>query len=240
LRDLVSYNEKHNTVNGENNRDGNNANWSWNSGAEGITDDASISENRRIRARAMITTLLMSFGTPMLVGGDEFGNTQFGNNNPYCQDNVITWIVWEAINKQDKDFVRYVRRVINLRKKMKIFTRSKFFNGKVIEKYARYKIKDIMWLTNDGKEFTNNDWYLEKRHSLASFIYGGENKSYLIIYNASSNSENWQLPSFCKKAEVSLLLDSSETIMTDVKFNMTDKFSVPAWSVMVLDIKKGK
>ncbi|MBR3502510.1 MAG: glycogen debranching protein GlgX [Alphaproteobacteria bacterium] len=239
LRDLVSYNEKHNMVNGEDNRDGNNANWSWNSGAEGLTNDSAISENRRIRARAMISTLLMSFGTPMIVCGDEFGNTQFGNNNPYCQDNVITWIVWEAITKQDKDFARYVRRVINLRKKMKIFARKKFFDGKVIEKYARYKIKDIIWLTEEGKEFTNNDWYLEKRHSLGCFVYN-ENKSYLIIYNASSNQENWQLPAFCKNAEVSLLLDSSETIMTDVKFNTADKFCVPAWSVMVLDIKKGK
>lgn len=127
LHDLVSYNEKHNMVNGENNRDGNDANWSWNSGAEGETEKRSVIENRDLRTRAMLATLLMSFGTPMLVAGDEFGNTQFGNNNPYCQDNVLTWIVWQAIRQQDRDLVRYVRRLIQQRQKMDVFARKKIF-----------------------------------------------------------------------------------------------------------------
>lgn len=143
LHDLVSYNTKHNQVNGEENRDGNDANWSWNSGIEGITDDEAVNLNRRQRLRAMLATLFTSFGTPMLVAGDEFGNTQFGNNNPYCQDNVMTWIVWEAINSQDKELAKYVQKLIALRRKMNIFQRTGFFNGQIIEKYAKQKLKTL-------------------------------------------------------------------------------------------------
>lgn len=116
LHDVVSFNGKHNLSNGENNRDGTDSNWSWNSGAEGETDNPVILENRRQRMKAMISTLLLSFGTPMILAGDEFAHSQFGNNNPYCQDNVLTWIAWDAISKEDKEQVKFVRRVIGLRK----------------------------------------------------------------------------------------------------------------------------
>lgn len=237
LHDLVSYNSKHNLVNGENNRDGNDSNWSWNSGAEGQSDDNTIKNNRNLRTRAMLATLLMSFGTPMLVAGDEFGNTQFGNNNPYCQDNVLTWLVWQAIDSEDKNLARYVRRLIALRKKMKIFSRLKFFNGQIIEKYARQKIKDIMWLNNNGNEFTNQDWYLENRHSLACFIYNNKN-SYIMIYNAQAFTEKWKLPAFCKNAEVEIVLDSSEENAAVRKIDTAQNLVVAAWSVMILKIAK--
>ena len=97
LNDLVSYNGKHNSANGESNRDGTDSNWSWNSGAEGETTNAVVLKNRSDRLKAMMATLMMSFGTPMMVFGDEFARTQMGNNNPYCQDNAITWIAWEGI-----------------------------------------------------------------------------------------------------------------------------------------------
>ena len=110
LNDLVSYNLKHNSANGEDNRDGTNANWSWNSGQEGETDNQTVIENRRLRMRAMMATLLLSFGTPMIFAGDEFLHPQLGNNNPYCQDNVLTWLAWEAIDQQGREFTRFVRK----------------------------------------------------------------------------------------------------------------------------------
>ena len=236
LTDLVSYNEKHNMVNGENNRDGNDANWSYNSGEEGKSQNKTILKNRLLRKKAMLATLLMSFGTPMLVAGDELGNTQFGNNNPYCQDNVLTWIVWEAIDKEDRELTRYVKKLIDLRKRMGIFSRLKFFDGKIIEKYARYKIKDMMWLKNDGTEFENADWYMESRRSLAAFVYQ-EDRSYIMICNADASEDIWRLPAFCKNAEVEIVLDSTDTLSGNyIKPN--EELTVPAWSVIVLEIRK--
>lgn len=238
LYDLVSYNEKHNMVNGENNRDGNDANWSWNSGVEGETEDASILDNRNLRIKSMLATLLLSFGTPMLVAGDEFHNTQFGNNNPYCQDNVLTWLVWDAVNSEDRDLVRYVRRLIQLRQKMPVFSRRKFFTGKLVEKYARYEIKDIMWFREDGVEFQNVDWYMEDRRSLSCLIYS-EPVAYFIIYNANSQPMDWTLPEFLQKTKISLALDSSEQIKTDTPIE-TENVEVPAWSVWVLELRKSE
>lgn len=236
LTDLVSYNEKHNMVNGENNRDGNDANWSYNSGEEGKSTNKLVLKNRMLRKKAMLATLLMSFGTPMLVAGDELGNTQFGNNNPYCQDNVLTWIVWEAIDKEDKNLAGYVKKLIGLRKRMGIFSRLKFFSGRVVEKFARYHIKDMMWLKNDGTEFENNDWYLENRHSLASFVYQ-EERSYILICNAQAAEDEWRLPAFCKNAEVEVVLDSTDTLSGDY-IKPSEGITVPAWSVIVLEIRK--
>lgn len=235
LNDLVSYNEKHNMVNGENNRDGNDANWSWNSGAEGETDDAAVAGNRLLRLKAMAATLFLSFGTPMFVAGDEFRHTQFGNNNPYCQDNVLTWIVWEALNTDDRQLARYFRKLIHLRRKMKIYRRLKFFNGRQAAKYARWNLKDIMWFKEDGGEFETGDWYAENRKTLSCFVYD-EKKSYFLIFNADSGKVGWILPEFCKKADVSLLLDSSETYQENQKMQIS--FEAPAWSVMVLSLVK--
>lgn len=238
LHDLVSYNDKHNYINGEDNRDGNSANWSWNSGEEGDSDNKEIKQNRYLRMKAMLATLMLSFGTPMIVAGDEFGNTQFGNNNPYCQDNILTWIAWEAIDKHDKNLARYVKRLIALRKNMKIFDRLKFFSGRNVAKKGRNNIKDIMWLNNNGLEFTNQDWYIENRHSIACYIYGGTKYSYMIIYNAHNETELWSLPSVCKNSKIEIVLDSSESRISEEAFGKDKVFEVPAWSVMVLKISE--
>ncbi len=235
LYDLVSYNEKHNLVNGEDNRDGNSANWSWNSGEEGESDNKEVNANRLCRLRGMLATLMMSFGTPMMVAGDEFGNTQFGNNNPYCQDNVLTWIVWEAISKKDKDLARYVKRLIALRKNMKIFGRIKFFTGQVVCGKGKNAVKDIMWLNNNGAEFTHQDWYMDQRHSMACFVYG-DKQSYMMIYNAHNENEVWQMPVFCKNARAEIVLDSSEEYFVPKQINVGKAFEVPAWSVTVIKI----
>ena len=126
LRDLVSYNDKHNEANGQDNRDGTDDNRSWNCGAEGPSGDPAVLALRARQSRAMLATLLLSFGIPMLLGGDEMGRTQQGNNNAYCQDNEITWLDWTA---QDAGLLEFTRRLIALRKAHPVFRRNRFLAG---------------------------------------------------------------------------------------------------------------
>ena len=233
LKDLVSYNAKHNFSNGENNRDGTDSNWSWNSGFEGETHNPTIKENRLQRLKAMTTTLLMSFGTPMMLAGDEFAHTQFGNNNPYCQDNVLTWIAWDAISKGNKELIKYVRRVIMLRKKLRIFNRRRFFTGKVVNK----GYKDLTWYNEEGKEFTSENWHDINRKSISYCVYTGS-RFVFAIFNANYNPQNWILPTLESKYKWNLLLDSSSKFKEDTKLGGGNSIQVPAWSVLVFEIKK--
>jgi isoamylase len=154
LQDLVSYNEKHNEANGEGNRDGSNDNNSWNCGVEGPTDDPAIKVLRERQKRNLVTTLLLSQGVPMLLGGDELSHTQKGNNNAYCQDNELTWLNWELTDEQ-KDFHEFVRGVIRIWKENPVFHRRKFFKGRAIR---GSDIKDISWLEPSGQEMSDEAW----------------------------------------------------------------------------------
>ena len=154
LEDLVSYNIKHNQANKENNVDGSDANFSWNCGAEGPTDARAILKLRERQKKNFMTTLLLSLGIPMIVAGDEFGRTQRGNNNAYCQDNPIGWVDWSILD-QNRDFLTFVKRLIKLRAQHPVFRRSAFFLGDRVDKSD---IKDIMWLSPNGGEMTQADW----------------------------------------------------------------------------------
>ena len=231
LNDLTSYNDKHNLANGENNRDGTNANWSSNSGIEGLTEDTKINDIRTLKMKALMATLLLSFGTPMICAGDEFANTQFGNNNPYCQDNILTWIVWEAITRKNRELVRYVRSLIKLRKRMYVFAKESFFTGKTI---AKNGFKDLAWYTESGQEFSKNDWHDPKRKSLA-FAACLNNKILLTIFNANSEQINWKLPSLKKTKNWQLLIDSSSKIK-NVTLGSGKFLNVPACSVVAMEI----
>ena len=233
LNDLVSYNHKHNLSNGEQNKDGTDSNWSWNSGIEGDTDNSIVLENRYQRARAMLTTLLLSFGTPMIVAGDEFMRTQLGNNNPYCQDNALTWIAWEGITDTNKQFASFVRKVVRLRKKLKIFERRKFFTGRSIDKSG---YKDIAWYTEKGKEFEAGDWHDGNRRCLSYCVYNG-NRFVVVIFNANFNDVDWKLPSLPEDMSWNLILDSSLK-MQDAEAFSGKVIKVPGWSVLVYDTKK--
>lgn len=234
LRDLVSYNQKHNISNGENNRDGTDSNWSWNSGAEGESKNPLIGSNRFARAKAMLSTLLLSFGTPMLVAGDELAKTQMGNNNPYCQDNIITWMNWEGIDAEARELARFVRRLIHLREKLGIFKRRKFLTGKPIDKTG---VKDITWYTESGKEFENNDWHDGNRKALSYAVYDG--KEYVfVIMNANYNEIYWKLPNIDKSCSWKLLLDSSGNFDKVSKLNSNGYVTVPGWSVLLFEVKK--
>ena len=155
LRDLVSYNEKHNAANGENNNDGENNNQSWNCGVEGPTDDPEILELRAQQQRNFITTNLLSQGVPMICHGDELGRTQGGNNNGYCQDNEITWIDW---GKADHGLIEFTRSVAELRAAHPVFRRRRFFDGLPVRRRGSVHIPDISWFTPDGSEMSDEDW----------------------------------------------------------------------------------
>ncbi len=147
LRDLVSYDTKHNEANGEDNRDGTDDNRSWNCGVEGPSDDPAIVALRARQSRALLTTLLLSFGVPLLLGGDELGRTQQGNNNAYCQDNEITWFDWSNI---DHDLLAYSRRLVALRRAHPVFRRRRFLTG--------VEASNLEWFTPAGTPMTSDDW----------------------------------------------------------------------------------
>ncbi len=154
LHDTVAYNDKHNEANGENNQDGHNDNRSWNCGAEGPTDDEGVNALRRRQLRNFMATLLLSQGVPMIVGGDEFGRTQKGNNNAYCQDNEVSWFDWNQSDWQ-KGLHEFTRRLIEIRRKHPIFRHTKYFRGRRIHHAG---IKDIMWLDVSGQEMSAEQW----------------------------------------------------------------------------------
>jgi glycogen operon protein len=147
LRDLVSYDNKHNEANGEDNRDGANDNRSWNSGFEGPTDDPSVLALRAQRSRAMLTTLLLSFGVPMLLGGDELGRTQNGNNNAYCQDNEISWVDWSSV---DADLLSFTKRLVALRRAHPVFRRHRYLTG--------VEAAELGWFNPAGTPMTQEYW----------------------------------------------------------------------------------
>jgi len=171
LRDLVSYDAKHNEANGEDNRDGINENDSWNCGVEGPTDDPGILDLRRRQQKNLLATLLLSQGVPMLLAGDELGNTQDGNNNAYCQDNEISWIKWK---EADDDLVAFVRSLTRIRREHPVFRRPYFFRRQTI---PGTDVKDIVWLTAEGREKTEEDWRFPEARCLG-FLLGGDAGEY--------------------------------------------------------------
>ncbi|MFA9431751.1 glycogen debranching protein GlgX, partial [Egicoccus sp. AB-alg2] len=166
LADLVSYNDKHNEANGEDNRDGTDDNRSWNCGVEGPTDDPDVLALRARQQRNFLTTLLLSQGVPMLLGGDELGRTQGGNNNGYCQDNEISWYDWDAV---DEDLLAFTRGLIGLRAEHPIFRRRRWFQGRPLR---GEEIDDIAWLRPDGTEMDDEDWDASYAKSLQVFLNG--------------------------------------------------------------------
>jgi isoamylase len=203
LRDLVSYNEKHNEANREDNRDGSDNNNSWNCGAEGPTGDPEILALRRRQMRNFLTTMLLSQGVPMLVAGDEVGRTQGGNNNAYCQDDAISWIDWD-LSEEGKDLLAFTRKLIRLRLDHIVFRRGRFFQGAVI---PGTDVKDVTWLRADGEEMTEADWANTQARMLCLLLSGeaglmhlterGEKETddtFLLIVNASHEEVGQRLP----------------------------------------------
>ena len=235
LRDLVSFEHKHNEANGENNHDGTNENWSSNGGTEGVVAPLKVMKKRFRRAQNLMATLLFSFGTPMITAGDEFLKTQFGNNNPYGQDNVLSHIVWDAIEPQGYEFARFVKTLIKLRKSLPCFEYKYFFTG---QKISGTLYKDLAWYNEKGIEFTASDWQDPLRQSISYMVFDGKNLLFLVM-NASSNSVKWQFP-VCKKMKYwELLFDTSGTFQNQ-KIEGGKTFEVPSECVIAIKISKDK
>jgi isoamylase len=244
LRDLVSYNEKHNEANGEDNNDGESHNRSWNCGVEGPTDDPEILELRARQSRNILATLLLSQGTPMIAHGDEIGRTQHGNNNVYCQDSELAWMDW-TLAETNADLLEFTRNVITLRRKHPVFRRRRFFEGRPIR--SGDQTRDIAWLTPAGEEMTLSDWDSGFGKSLTVFLngegipepnYRGErvvDDSFMLCFNAHSDELQFEAPDPVYGSKWAVVLDTSlPTGLSDATLSADEAITVPARALLVL------
>jgi glycogen operon protein len=192
LGDLVSYNEKHNEANGEDNRDGHNENRSWNCGVEGPSEDPAVLALRLRQKRNLLASLLLSQGVPMILGGDELSRTQRGNNNAYCQDNELSWFDW-SLDERQKLFLEFVARMIMLRRRHPVFSRRRYVR---VDTLTAEGLKQIIWLSPDGREMTESDWQQDFARCIGVYLAGGaierrgprgqliKDSNFLLLFNA--------------------------------------------------------
>ncbi len=222
LKDLVSYNEKHNMANGEDNRDGESHNRSWNCGVEGPTEDHDIRKLRRRQQRNFITTLLLSQGTPMICHGDEFGRTQNGNNNAYCQDNELAWMDWSMLNlDKNSEFFGFVKRVLGIRSKHPVFRRQRFLTGGPLGSDVRDR--DIAWMVPSGKLMTQDDWDHDFGRAIMVYFNGSaisetvefgqpiKDDSFILIFNAHDGDIEFTLPGRELGGKWKLMVDTADS-----------------------------
>jgi glycogen operon protein len=241
LRDLVSYNEKHNEANGENNADGESHNRSWNCGAEGPTDDPAVNALRRRQQRNILATLFLSQGIPMLLAGDESGRTQHGNNNAYCQDNEISWLDWE---NRDEALLEFTRRLIRIQARHPVFRRRRWFIGRPVRGAG---VSDIAWLRPDGEEMTDADWQQPHAKSFVVFLNGDalreidedgrpvHDDSFLLLFNGHHEPIPFAVPSARFGTEWTLVVDTAVESQEEARrFGAGEKIDVEGRSVVVL------
>jgi isoamylase len=216
LHDLVSYNEKHNEANGEDNRDGTNDNRSWNCGVEGPTGDSEVYFLRERQRRNFLSSLLLSQGVPMLLAGDELGRTQLGNNNAYCQDNEISWVDWE-LDEERVALLEFVSAIVALRREHPVFRRRTFFQGRAVHG----SVKDIGWFTPDGTEMDEAEWRAPDVSTLGVFLNGEEipdrdprggwvvDASFMLLLNGGAEPALFRLPGEPWAKEYELLADTA-------------------------------
>ncbi|OBB92443.1 glycogen debranching protein GlgX [Mycobacterium sp. 852002-30065_SCH5024008] len=244
LNDLVSYNEKHNLANGEDNRDGESHNRSWNCGVEGPTDDPEIMELRCRQMRNFWATLMLSQGTPMIAHGDELGRTQDGNNNVYCQDSELSWMDWSLADK-NSDLLAFARKVSTLRKHHPVFRRRRFFEGEPIR--TGEEVRDIAWLNPSSREMTHEDWDESIHKCVAVFLNGeaitapnarGErvvDDSFLLCFNAGEEPVEFVMPNDDYAQEWTVELDTNHPGGdADQLVKPEEKVSLPGRSLLVL------
>jgi isoamylase len=246
LRDLVSYNDKHNEANGEDNRDGESHNRSWNCGAEGPTDDDNVNNLRNRQLRNFLATLLLSQGVPMICGGDELGRTQHGNNNAYCQDDEISWYDWAHA---DASLLGFTRDLIRLRSEHPVFCRRRWFQGRAIR---GTDVSDIGWFTPGGTEMSDQDWQTGYAKSLGVFLNGdaiptlgerGErivDDSFYVMFNAHSEPVEFVLPEskwgehWTIALDTSTLPDHVDVEKTGREVGAGEHLHVQGWSLVLL------
>ena len=241
LNDSVTYNDKHNEANGEDNKDGSPDNRSWNCGVEGPTDDAAINDLRERQIRNMLATLLLSQGTPMLLAGDEFGRTQQGNNNAYCQDSEISWVNWEIAEKGER-LIAFVKHLTSLRHRFPILRRSRFLTGDYNEEL---EIKDVTWINASGAEMHGQDWadanmrcfgmQMDGRAQATGIHRRGEDATLLLVMNSYHDMVNFTLPPCAGGESWALLFDTNlaQTEESAEHFECGDVYDVTARSVLL-------
>nr|WP_246775782.1 glycogen debranching protein GlgX [Methylobacterium aquaticum] len=245
LADTVSYNEKHNSANGEDNRDGHSHNLSYNYGAEGPTDDPEIRAVRMRQMRNLLATLLLSRGTPMLLAGDEFARTQKGNNNAYCQDNEISWIDWAAIGEEERDLAEFTQRLLILRKSLPMLSRGRFLTGAFD---ADLGVKDVSWLTPSGTEMTPENWNDGGARSLAVVLDGraqtsgihrrGGEATLMLLFNAYHDMVEFTLPEVVGGDAWMRVLDTNLPDTQDLaRFAVGDTYAVTGRSMLMFVLR---
>ena len=244
LRDLVSYNERHNEANGEGGNDGESHNRSWNSGAEGPTEDREIQELRLRRMKNLMATLLLSQGVPMILHGDEMGRTQDGNNNVYCQDNELSWVDWE-LDQHQMEMLWFTQAVIALRRDHPIFRRRRFLQG-ITHDGVDSDLPDVEWLGTDGALMTDSAWEDAQNKCLTMFLNGSGipepnlrgqrivGDSALVMFNASGNPVDFTLPPADHGEEWKVVLGTGGTIDVGSVLEAGSTLSRPGHSLLIM------
>jgi glycogen operon protein len=240
LNDLVSYNEKHNGANGENNQDGTSENRSWNCGAEGPTDDEAVIALRERQQRNFLATLLLSQGTPMMLAGDEFGRTQQGNNNAYCQDSEISWVDWGAAGNGDKPLTHFVRKLIAIRTEYPVLRRHRFLTG---QRNEELDVKDVTWVNANGREMAAADWddgnmqcfgmILDGRGQATGIRQRADDQTVLLIFNAYHDVVKFTLPACAGGRVWSLLIDTNRPDDAWGGFTCGDEYDLTGRSLLL-------
>jgi isoamylase len=242
LRDLVSFDRKHNEANGEDNRDGSNHNDSWNCGVEGVTVDPEVNALRARQQRNFLATLFLSQGVPMLLAGDEFGQTQHGNNNAYCQDSPIGWLHWDFTDEQ-RDLLAFACDVMRLRKAHPVFRRRHFFQGREIH---GAQIKDIYWLKPDGGEMTDADWNSGYARALGMVLPGDQIKemsevgtrivddTFALLFNANAEAIDFRLGMRSRDIVWTCIFDTAALVPESRVFKHASTFPLQGRSLAVL------
>jgi glycogen operon protein len=226
LRDLVSYNDKHNAANGEDGRDGENHNRSWNCGAEGDTDDPEVIALRARQQRNLLSTLFFSQGVPMLLGGDELGRTQRGNNNGYAQDNPLSWFDWQNV---DQELLEFTRSLIHFYRKHPVFRRRGWFQGRPVHSHSDSSLHDIGWFTAAGVEMNDQDWDSSRANVMGIFLNGegimtpddfGQrtlDDSFYLMFNAHHEPTRFRFPAARWGEGWTLVMDTHRGFVTGKK-----------------------
>jgi glycogen operon protein len=244
LHDLVSYNEKHNEANLEENRDGESNNLSWNCGAEGVTDNAEINALRERQKRNFLTTLLFSQGVPMISHGDEMGRTQHGNNNAYCQDNELTWIDWD-LDAEKRALLNFTTKLVYFRLSQPVFRRRRYFQGRSIR---GGEVKDVAWLAPDGREMTDEAWNADFVRCLGMLLNGhaieevnerGEgviSDTLLVLLNAHSEKVPFTLAPLEADQQWRRVFDTDQPHSPDRAFKPGSRYPLQGRSVAVFRV----
>ncbi|MBA7521807.1 Glycogen operon protein GlgX [subsurface metagenome] len=240
LHDLVSYNRKHNMANKEHNKDGESNNLGWNSGVEGTADDQKIIQLREQRKRSFMATLLLSQGVPMINHGDEYGRTQQGNNNVYCQDNELSWFNWEW-NKTQQEFFEFTRKMIQIRKNQPVTHKRRFFKGRSIRGKG---VKDIRWLNTEGTDMTDEQWNVSFIRCMGMLLNGElinevnesgvpiKDDILLLIVNSFWEKVGFTLPNSELMHNWEILIDTSQGLQENME--VLDKLDIPPRSLILL------